>query len=73
MGIAPGFLREVFVVVTIQTVFEHAKRQGLGLCNGFLTCGAVTENAGQIGHFADPSPIVFAFDINVEFAHCANY
>jgi hypothetical protein len=61
-------LRDVLAV--IETVSQNSERQRLGLCHSFFTRGAVRENAGQIGHFANPTAVFLALDIDCEFAHC---
>jgi len=60
-------LRDVFAV--IEAVSENAEGKRLGFRNGLVACGAVAENAGQIGYFSDPAPVIFLFDIDCELAH----
>jgi hypothetical protein len=60
------------VLAVIEAVSENAHRKSVCFRNGLLARGAIAENARQIGHFSNPAPIVFLFDIDCEFTRCTD-
>lgn len=49
-----------------QTFRDHTKRQGLDARHGFITVGAITHDAGEIGHFGEPPAVSFSLELDGE-------
>ena len=43
---------------------NHTKRKGLDLGDGLIPVGAITHDAGQVGHFGNPATIGFTFQLD---------
>jgi hypothetical protein len=52
-----------------EAVCQDPERQRLCFRNGFVPSRPVRENSRQLGHFPEPSAIVFALDLNTELIH----
>ena len=60
-------LGDVFTV--LEPIGEDSESKRLRLCYGFIARRAVHEDAGKIGHFADPATIILALDLHREVTH----
>src|SRR5436189_1269376 len=56
----------------LETIGENSKRECFGFRDRLVTSGAVSQNAWEIGHFADPATVVLALDLKCEVTHRYN-
>jgi len=49
-----------------QTLCQHAQRERLHFRHGLRLVGAIAEHAREVRNLGDPSPVLFAFQLNFE-------
>ena len=49
-----------------QALGDHTERQGLHACDGLVAILAVAHHARKTGYFCQPTPIIFALELDRE-------